>query len=119
MNGLCLVSAFSQDSLHVHQAAGIDCGHVLGSGHRDAVGLRGTHGHGDAFKFRGKRATETAAFVKAQHVHQLQPFDLAQKLQRLVAQAELAETMAGGVIGDRVRKGRADIGHTGHLHQEF
>src|SRR5215472_3460750 len=61
MNGPGLVSAFFHDSLHVHQAAGIDGGYILGSGHGDVVCLGHAHGHGNALKFGGKGPAEAAA----------------------------------------------------------
>src|SRR5580765_487524 len=60
MNSFGAVFAPAQDSLHVHQATGINGRNVLRSGHRHAVALRFAHRHRDAFEFCGKRSAKAA-----------------------------------------------------------
>ena len=101
MNGAGRNTAFAQDSLQVQQTTGIDRGHELSTGRGNTLSLRISHSGGDVGKLSRKGSTETTAFLGAGHFNQLQSFHLAQKLQRLVAQVELAQPVAGRMVGNR------------------
>jgi hypothetical protein len=88
----------------MHQTTGIDRGHELGAGRGHTVSFGISHGAGDIGELGGKGSAKTAAFLGADHFNQLQPIHLAQKLERFVAQLQLAEPVAGSVIGNRVRE---------------
>src|SRR5208282_385304 len=86
INGAGWRLALAQNSLQVHQTTGIGRGHELGAGRGHTLSLGSSHGGGDVGELYGKGSAKTAAFLGADHFNQLQPIDLAQKLQRLVAE---------------------------------
>ncbi len=66
----------------------------------------------------GERSAKTAAGLLPSHLDQLQALDPAQQRPWRLLQAEFAQAVAADVERDRVRKGRAQIGHPEPADQE-
>ena len=66
-----------------------------------------------------ERAAEAAALLGAGQLDQVEPADLAQQPQRLVADPQHPQRVAGRVVGDPVRVRGADVGHPEHVDQQL
>ena len=108
-----------QPAADVHQAGGVAGGaaprrrcrarsHLVGEHRRRGVGVLHREG-----------AAEAAALVGAGQLDQVDAAHRAQQPQRLVADAQHPQRVAGRVVGDPVREVGADVGHAEHVDQEL
>ena len=75
-------------------------------GVEDGGGLFGEHGAGDVGILDGEGAAEAAALLESVERNEVDAAHGAQEAQGAVAEGEIAEAVAAGVVGDAVRDSR-------------
>lgn len=81
--------------------------------------LVGQHGVGDVGVLEREGAAEAAARVGGGQFDEVDALHRAQQPERAVADAQHAQGVTGGVVGDAVREVRADVGDAEHVDEEF
>ncbi len=97
-------------AVDLHEAGVVEGGDDFGFGLDDAGLLFAEHGHGDVGVFDGEGSAEAAALFFVGEVDEAETADLLEELDGAFADVQHAEGVAGGVIGDGVREGGADVG---------
>ena len=110
MHGPHRLPLLGGDAAHVHQAGGIRRAEDVGSRRHHGRDLVLAHRRRGLGVLDCEGAAETAALLRAWERPQLQTLDRLQKTVRSVADPEQAQGMAGGVIGNAVFEGGADVG---------
>ena len=87
----------SEDPSDVCQAGVVAGDEHLGVGLDHVGGFVGTHGDGHVGVLHGEGAAEPAALLRAGQLDQVDALDRAQQLQRLVADPQHPQRVAGGV----------------------
>ena len=93
-----------QSAVDLHQAGVVEGGDDFGAGLEDAGVFFGEHGGGDIGVFDGEGAAEAAALFLIRELDELEAADRAEELRGAVADVQHAERVAGGVIGDALRR---------------
>ena len=93
--------------------------HDLGAGGEHVAHLVGEHRRRGVGVLDRERAAEAAARVGAGQLDQVDAAHGAQQPQRLVADAQHPQRVAGRVVGDPVRVVRADVGHAEHVDEQL
>ena len=109
----------AQATADVHQARRVACAAHLGAGLDDVGHLVGKHRGGGVGVLDRERATEAAAGIRRRQFDERHAAHVAQQFQRLVADAQHAQRVAGGVVGDAVRVVGADVAHVEHVDEEL
>ena len=108
-----------QQSADVGEARVVAGDDVLRARLDDVARLVVSHGDGDVGVLDAERAPETAALLGGGQLAQVGTGDRAQQPQRTVADAEHAQAVAGGVVGDAVGEVGADVSDAEHVDEEF
>ena len=89
-------------ALDMHEAAVIAGCTDFGAGGEDGFGLLCEHGGGDVGVFDGEGSAEAAALLEGGKLDEFDATHFAEKAHRAVAEGEVAEAVAAGVVGDAV-----------------
>src|SRR5205823_3066111 len=119
VHGLDRQSLAVDDSGQVHETPGVVGDQVFRARRRRSLELVLAHGYRDFRKFYRKGPAETAAQLVVLHLDKLDPTNGADELSRLAFDSQLAQEMAGVVIGDAAAETRTHVLHLQHLDQEF
>jgi len=89
-------------ALEVHEAGVIAGGADFGAGAEDGGGFIGEHGGRDVGVFDGEGAAEAATLFEVRELDELDAADVLEEAHGAVAEVEVAEAVAAGVVGDAV-----------------
>ncbi len=112
-------SLAAQSTLDVGDATGIAGHHQRRAGYPDILQLAGQHGGGDLGVFNRENPAETAAISAIGQLDQFRFFDCPQQQARLTIYAQLAQQMAGRVVGKFARPAGSQVDHAQVIDQEF
>jgi hypothetical protein len=108
-----------QNAVHLHQAAGIDRGHKLGSTSLNIPHFRVAHGGGNHAELGRECAAEASTVFAVLHLHDFKAANMTQQFTRRLLQAQLAQRVTGIVIGNPVREARTHVGDAGAVDLEL
>ena len=108
-----------QAAVDLHEAGVVERGDDFGFGFEDARLFLSEHGEGDVGVLDGEGSAEAAALVFVGEFDEAEAADLLEELEGAVGDVEHAEGVAGGVIGDGVGEGGADVGDAKMVGEQF
>src|ERR1017187_2047072 len=118
MDGFCGLALPRQQTLDVHQAARIAGDDVFRAGLGGGGAFHFAHRGGNHREFRGEGSAEAAAGFLF-HLDKFQSADFAKQRARRGLDAEFTQAVAAVVVGNLVRKPRAEIGDAKFADEEI
>jgi hypothetical protein len=98
-----------EGALEVHEAGVVAGGTGFCAGAEDGCGFFGEHGGGDVGIFDGEGSAETATLFEVGKGDEVDAADVLEEAKGAVAEVEIAEAVAAGVVGDAVGEEGTDV----------
>lgn len=119
MDGLHSGELTMQGATEVYQAAVVEGGAVFGVCGSDILEFGSEHSRGDIAVFDRKCPAEATAAVEVGERGVVEAADFAEETEGAVAQVQSPQTVTACVIGDSVRKIRANVFDAETVNEEF
>ena len=106
-------------ALEVHEAGVVAGGASFGVGAEDGSGFFGEHGGGDVGILDGEGSAEAAALLEVGEGDEVDAAHVLEEAQGAVAEVEISEAVAAGVVGDAVGVEGSDVFEAEALGEEL